>query len=367
MIQEFGGQRYGTGAMSIYQNLVQARGTKTAQAELYRLGLLNKDMVEFNKMGELKKALPGSFMGSNILEKEGELALLEKVLLPAFAAKGITGDEGIIREIGMIVGNRTGSSLLSRIYQQRATIKTQSAANMNAENIDQLSARAGGTLAGKQIDLHAKFNTLMLQLGNTILPLAISALEKLIPLVKIMAGWIERHHTLVKLLSGAFIVLAGGLMIRGSILLLGAALRGLGLSLAMGAVGGLSGMVSGLGIAAGLIVSPIGIAVLAIGTIAAACYAFRKISQDEVNAVKTDGGVKLTAGAAARIAAGEGGFVKPGANNKPIQVHTQVNMDGFKVATIVTQHQSKAASKPQLGTGRFDFGLTPLSPGMNIR
>ncbi|MFD2271841.1 hypothetical protein ACFS07_13415 [Undibacterium arcticum] len=104
--------------------------------------------------------------------------MLEKVLLPAFAAKGITGDEGIIREIGMIVGNRTGSSLLSRIYQQRATIKTQSAANMNAENIDQLSARAGGTLAGKQIDLHAKFNTLMLQLGNTILPLAISALEK---------------------------------------------------------------------------------------------------------------------------------------------------------------------------------------------
>ncbi|MFC6519756.1 hypothetical protein ACFQAT_08170 [Undibacterium arcticum] len=69
LIQEFGGQRYGTGAMSIYQNLVQARGTKTAQAELYRLGLLNKDMVEFNKMGELKKALPGSFMGSNILER----------------------------------------------------------------------------------------------------------------------------------------------------------------------------------------------------------------------------------------------------------------------------------------------------------
>ncbi|MFD2271420.1 hypothetical protein ACFS07_10470 [Undibacterium arcticum] len=107
-------------------------------------------------------------------------------------------------------------------------------------------------------------------------------------------------------------------MIRGSILLLGAAFSGLGF------------MVSGLGIAAAAILSPIGIAVLAIGTIAAACYAFRKISQDEVNAVKTDGGVKLTSGAAARIAAGEGGFVKPGANNKPIQVHTQVNMDGLQ-------------------------------------
>ncbi|MFC6519757.1 hypothetical protein ACFQAT_08175 [Undibacterium arcticum] len=245
--------------------------------------------------------------------------------------------------------------MLSRIYQQRATIKTQSAANMNAENIDQLSARAGGTLAGKQIDLHAKFNTLMLSLGNTILPLAISALEKLIPMVKSMAEWIDRNHKLVKGIVVALVGLAGALMIRGSILLLGAAFSGLGF------------MVSGLGIAAAAILSPIGIAVLAIGTIAAACYAFRKISQDEVNAVKTDGGVKLTSGAAARIAAGEGGFVKPGANNKPIQVHTQVNMDGFKVATIVTQHQSKAASKPQLGTGRFDFGLMPLSPGMNIR
>jgi len=367
LIQEFGGQRYGTGAMSIYQNLVQSRGTITAQQELYRLGLLDKDKVSFNNLGMLKKAMPGSFVGSGVLEKEGELALLEKVLLPAFAAKGITSDEGIIREIGMIVGNRTGSSLLSRIYQQRATIKTQSAANMNAENIDQLSARAGGTMQGKQIDLHAKFQTLMLSLGTAVLPLAIGALEKLIPMVKGLTNWVDNNRGAVKLLSGAFIALAGGLMIRGSILLLGAALRGLGLSLAMGAVGGLSGMISGIGTAAGLIASPIGIAVLAIGTIAAACYAFRGITQGEVDAVKTDGGVKLTAGAAARIAAGEGGFVRPGANNKPIQVHTQVNMDGFKVANIVTQHQSKAASKPQMGTGRFDTSMMPLSPGMNIR
>jgi len=56
LIQEFGGNRYGTGAMSIYQNLVQARGTMSAQNELMRLGLLDPKMVKQNPTtGKMQK------------------------------------------------------------------------------------------------------------------------------------------------------------------------------------------------------------------------------------------------------------------------------------------------------------------------
>src|SRR5581483_224417 len=50
LLQEFGGFRLGTSLMSIYQNLVQARGTISSQQELYRLGLLDPHKVQFNSL-----------------------------------------------------------------------------------------------------------------------------------------------------------------------------------------------------------------------------------------------------------------------------------------------------------------------------
>jgi len=242
LIQEFGGSRYGTAAMSIYQNLVQSRGTITAQQEMYRLGLLDKSKVEFNSLGKLKKALPGAFKGSAVLENEGELSLLEKVLLPAFAKKGITGDEDVIRELGMIMGNRTASGLMARIYQQRAQIHTQTAANRNALGIDAMAATGNGTLAGKEIDLHAKYATLMLNLGDTVLPLAVHGLELLIPALKGFSDWVTTHPKTVKALTLSFLGLSAAMAIGGTVILLSAAFRGLGLALAFNAIGGWAGI-----------------------------------------------------------------------------------------------------------------------------
>ncbi|MGS0639897.1 hypothetical protein, partial [Citrobacter sp. VF227] len=92
----------------------------------------------------------------------------------------------------------------------------------------------------------------------------------------------------------------------------------LGRALAMQAIGGIAGIArlaltiggagaSGLMGAIGLLASPIGIAVLALGTLAAAIYAFSSISQKEVDSYKTDGGVKLTADAQRRLAAIDAG------------------------------------------------------------
>ena len=234
LIQEFGGSRYGTAAMSVYQNLVQARGTITAQQELYRLGLLDPSMVKFNKLGQLKKALPGAFKGSEILERRGELALLEEVLLPAFAAKGITSEEDVLRELGMILGNRTGSSLMSRVYQQRRQLHIQSEANRHAMGIDEMATAGGKTMVGQEIDLHKKLSTLMQNLGETVLPLVIAGLERLIPAVKATADWIDRHRTLTKWLAVSFAALGAAMAIGGTVMMLTAAFRGLGLVIGIG-------------------------------------------------------------------------------------------------------------------------------------
>jgi hypothetical protein len=243
LIQEFGGSRYGTAAMSVYQNLVQSRGTITAQQELFRLGLLDKDKVQFNSLGKLKKALPGAFKGSSILENEGEMALLEKVLLPAFASKGITGDEDIIRELGMIMGNRTASGLMARIFQQRAQLKVQSDANAHALGIDPTADAAKKTLEGQLIDLHAKERDLQLALGQTVLPLAIKGVETFNKTLPALTKWMTDNPAKVKFLTFAFVGLSGAMAIGGTVILLSAAFRGLGLALAFNAVGGWAGIV----------------------------------------------------------------------------------------------------------------------------
>lgn len=51
--------------------------------------------------------------------------------------------------------------------------------------------------------------------------------------------------------------------------------------------------------------------------------------------------------------------VKTASNAQPVQVHAQINMDGQKVASLVTRHQEKVANRPQTGSRWFDSGMAP--------
>ncbi|MBX9298232.1 hypothetical protein K5M33_14085 [Chromobacterium vaccinii] len=249
LIQEFGGSRYGTGTMSLYQNLVQMRGTITSQQEMFRLGLLNPAMVQFNKLGKLKKAKAGAFIGSNILEERGELAFLKEVLLPAFKRHGITGDEAIIRELGMILSNRTGSALLGRIYQQMPTLERQIQANKSAMGIGQSEKAARGTVNGQMLELHKQWNTLMTQLGVSILPSAISVLKEVNSFLSVTNELMKKDGDGIKALTKDLFILGPALMIGGTIQLTSRAMGGLGLIMklskmqseaAAGSMGGLT-------------------------------------------------------------------------------------------------------------------------------
>lgn len=399
LIQEFGGSRYGTAAMSIYQNLVQSRGTITAQQELYRLGLLDKSKVQFNNLGMLKKALPGAFVGSSILENEGELALLQKVLLPAFKAKGITSDEDIVREFGMILGNRTGSGLMARIYQQRDQIARQTAANAHADDINQMAATGNKTLAGKEIDFHAKFNNLLLHTGNVILPMAVRALEILNPMLERMARWMEAHPRQFGLVIKGLIGLSGALIGFGALNIIAGGFRGLGLALK--GFGGLVQLASGLnGVAVGL---------KAIGAAAAvfmAAYAGWKaggwLNDNVINPAiqKATGDKNDTLGGALyekwnpfNPKTGKREFSLHSAiwgtaddikqnraleaqymSNTPspyiasrsqqtVQVNSTITLDGRTIARSTTMHQAKAASAPQTGMSGIDSSQGPLPIG----
>lgn len=228
----------------------------------------------------------------------------------------------------------------------------------------------------------AAWKNFLAMFGTVYLPVITKGLLSLAKALESLSSFVERNQTLVKGLVYAFAALAGGLMIRGSALLLSAALNGLGITLLMGNIGGAAGIFKlagalgfvgkalaafSIGWTLGTIINDSLIAGTKfgdwIGKMTARLMAFFGSSEAKA-ALKTNGGeMDWTFGSPKLNSASH---VAP-KNNKPIQVNTQVNMDGFRVANIVTQHQSKAASAaPSYGQG-FDNSMSLISPGMNSR
>ena len=187
IIQEMGGNRVGTALMSSYSNLVLGRLAKTSAAELMRLDLLDKSGVVFNQMGSIKQIKPGALKGTDMLQSS-PVDYLEKVLLPAFTAKGITKESDVLREIGMIFSNRTASNLFSTIYQQLPTIRKGEEMSAKALNIDQGKTLADHTYAGKQLEFEAAWSSFKTVFGESVLPGAIQVLTAGTSLFKQLAA-----------------------------------------------------------------------------------------------------------------------------------------------------------------------------------
>ena len=219
IVQELGGHRYGTAAMSAYQNIYQGRTTKRAANNMERLGLIaDPSKLKHDKAGQISFLDVGAIKGADLFKKD-QFAWMEKVLLPELAKKGITERGQIHDAIGSIFTNRTASSLFSTMYDQREQIHKNAKLNAGAENIDQLSDRAKNTTTGKEIEAKAKLHEAYLKFGTTILPVYTNAIEIATDALKGFNGWMERNPTLAKMLGVGLLGIAASLVVIGGALL----------------------------------------------------------------------------------------------------------------------------------------------------
>jgi hypothetical protein len=374
LLQEQGGARAGTSLMSIYQNLVAGRTPKKTMAMLQEYGLGELGMQEHGTVGgkSMKTLVMRNIKDADTLQSN-PAEWMRSTLLPALASKGITDEKGILKAVNDLLSNRNASGQASIMSTQLLQLVRDANLAKNAMGSKQTIDQYRKDPNAKFADMQAKYNSLLVELGLIVLPAVIRALDTLIPLVRGAAIWAREHATTTRLLMYAFIGLAGSMAIGGTVLLLTAAFRGLGLALAFQAVGGVGGIVKlasvvgGAGAtslvgAFGAVLSPIGLVVLALGTLAAAAYAFRPMTQKEIDSYKTDGGVRLTPGAQARIDAGEldgSQFVRSGAG-KGATVKTTIKLDGRVLAEATTLHQASELARPQTGPSTFD-------PSMSLR
>jgi hypothetical protein len=357
LIQEFGGSRYGTAMMSIYQNLVQGRTTASASAELMRLGLLDKKGVIYDTMGRVKKFKPGAFTGTGLYNegRQNPLNLLSEVLLPAFAAHGITSESGILLELGQILTNRTGSSLLARAFQQSPTLRNQWAANRSAQDIGQLVATGQNTPAGKLIELQAKWKDVLRELGNTVLPIAIKAVEGLTSIVRGILSFTRQFPTATKVLMLAFTGLAGLMVVGGAGMLIAAGFNAIGLALVVGKGLSLGAQLLNVAEGFGAVASRLGkLGVL--GLAGAAGYGLGTL----LNKLGPDGDLGGWIGGKIYQAT-HSDYLPSGAAKSSTNKAGDVYLDGHLVGKHLFPMAGAEANRPQTGIGTFDStqGLIP--------
>ncbi|MEN8292069.1 phage tail tape measure protein [Acinetobacter radioresistens] len=236
IVQEWGGHRFGTAAMSAYQNIYQGRTTKRAANNMLRLGLIeDPSKLKHDKAGQISYLDVGAIKGSDLFKKD-QFAWMEQVLLPQLAKKGITEKGDVLDAIGSIFTNRTASNLFGDMYLQRDIINKSAKMNAGADNIDALFSKATNTTAGKEAEAKAKLHDAYLKFGTTILPVYTSAIEIATKAMQGFTGWMERNPTAAKALGVGLITVAaslvaiGGTLVVLSPLILGIASLRFGLS-----------------------------------------------------------------------------------------------------------------------------------------
>ena len=261
---------------------------------------------------------------------------------------------------------------------------------------------ADESVAQQYMNAKTNFMSAMTELGITLLPLASKGLKALNSHLQTLIAWITENPEKVKKLAYAFLGLSAAMMFSGTVLLLTAAMRGLGLALLFNGVGGIGGAVGIRALAAAIGGGGAGTLVGGLLLLGGVVYGMSKI----LTAIGGDGTDAKNHPGQKWMVTGHGGHwavdsslsqehagqhwihgtrgmagswvadtvhpsnkletVKPKPTSMMQVINNTIVMpDGKVLAHVVTQEQVHAASKTFGGQTSFDGSMSLAPIGMN--
>ncbi|CAJ0705817.1 hypothetical protein [Ralstonia holmesii] len=364
-MQESGGSRTGTAAMSMFQNWAMGRMPQRIAERMAGLGLLDPNAIHYGKTGHITGVDPEGIIRSKEFTAN-PFKYVNDVVVPLLKQKGFSGDD-LNMQLASLFGIRTASNLSDQFVREQKIADLYTERAKKAAGITGLYDAGGKTMAGKELDLEAKFANLKLELGQKILPLAVRGLELLIGVLDHVTSFAKEFPGLTKAIVLATAALSGLMLLGGGLLLLKAAISGFALL-------NLSGIASGLG-PAGVAGGLAGLAKAA-GVFMAAYAGWKAggwLNDNVINPlVEKASGVKgatlgtwlydVTHPNEGKNLTGSTGspHVKTDAG-RPINVHVTGKVDGRTLMQFMAEGQAKELARPPTGPTTFDpsMGLRP--------
>lgn len=360
IIGEMGGSTAGTGFQTAFNRMngIMSLAPHLLVKEATKLGLWDSDKVQLTK-GGAARFNKGNPLNAKMKElMSHDLPGFAAAILAKYKAAGITGDSDVARENEILFG-RTGARFFNLLMKQLPVIERSLKAFDQARGINQTVEDNKNSPQMQFLRFEKALESLKTEIGRGVLPVLTPLIEK----AANMAHELSKHPALMEAITYGFIALGAAMAISGTLMLLRAGFGGLGIAMTV-----LSGALPGIGIAAGALLTPIGLVVAALGTLALAAYAFRPMTQQEIDSYKIDGGVKLSPSAKARIDAGALDGTKmpvPPPKQQPIQLQSTVNLDGKVIGQSVTNFMVDHMNRAQSTNSGFDASRAAPPIGLN--
>jgi hypothetical protein len=355
-MQESGGNRTGTAAMTMFSQMAQGTISGKTAEKLIAEHLLDPKFVKKGTFGQVTVDPHGIKNLEDFVKNPFKWT--NETVVPQLKANGHKDGMDMDLALASLYGVRTAKGLSDAFMREAPLAEQYIKRARQAANTDQLADIGKNSAYGKELELHAKWAKLMSELGTTILPMAIKGTETLIGIIKPMSEFVQRHPTAATAFVYSLITLGGVLAVAGiatnvmaviSLLQLlgGGSLAGaaagaagsVGAGLATAARGGLYGAAAVAGAAGGWYAGKwLGDT---LGTWAAKKYYDGKDSVDY-----------MTPAARARMSSMQ----------KPASTTVNLNVDGKKLATVTVDHLGRQISRPDGGTSHPDYNQSAPKP-----
>ena len=245
MMSMMGGADLAKGMQAADQNFAGKTGVPSNEmaGEATRLGLWDKDQIQHDAKGNVKSVKDSDKLANPELLKLMRTEPLEfaKKLQEIYQAHGINSVDKRERENKTLFGEDGAKVYNAMMRNQELMEKSQSAFDAQRGPAAMNDPKNRSPIQAF-MEAQAKYDDLLTRLGNVVLPMAVSALQVLTPMLQGLSEWMAENPKTVGVLVDAFVVLGTAMAIGGAATMAASAFSGLGAALDFAIIGGPAGI-----------------------------------------------------------------------------------------------------------------------------
>ena len=202
LMQAMGANQYGTASSTLVNAWIGGHQTHGAFDEMMKLGLLNRGGVQFDKTGKVKKVSSSALIDNALFLKDPQ-AWVDKHLIPIAKGRGV--DVNDPAQIAKFVNSIASNTNAANILMQRIRFSHNIAKDRHnvdiAHGIDESEAANRASTQGKMDNARARLNDAQVRMGNVLLPVFATAMEKAASALESVNKFAEENPRLFKAIT----------------------------------------------------------------------------------------------------------------------------------------------------------------------